>query len=84
MTVLVPMPATLACPSCRAKVPSDILYCWGCGKPIHVVHESCGVCGKPNGHGRHRGPHGLAYYCRCGFVATSKPEIRAHVEETRP
>ena len=83
MTVLVPMPATLACPSCGTTVPSDILYCWSCGKPIQA-HERCGICGKPNGHGRHRGPHGLAYYCKCGFVATSKPEIRAHVEETRP
>ena len=82
MTVLVPMPSTLSCLHCGTVIPSDILYCWDCGKPIQV-HESCGICGKPNDHGRHHGPHGLAYYCRCGFVATSKPEIKAHVEETR-
>ena len=80
MTVLVPMLAMLACPSCNTIIPSNILYCWSCGKPIQD-HERCGICGKPNGHRRHRGLHGLAYYCKCGFVATSKAEIMAHMEE---
>ncbi len=80
MTILVPKPLILACPSCNTIISSNILYCWSCGKPIQA-HERCGICGKTNSHGRHRGFHGLAYYCKCGFVATSKTEIRAHMEE---
>ena len=80
MTILVAMPATLACPCCGTIVASGIIHCWSCGESIQGVHESCGICGEPSGHGRHRGPHGLAYYCGCGFVATSRSEILAHLE----
>ena len=87
MTVLVSIPLTVACPHCKTGdevtvVSSSVRYCWGCGQPINVIHESC-ICGKPAGHGRHKGPHGLAYYCRCGFVATMKEEIMVHMEAVR-
>ena len=87
MTVLASMPLTVACPHCTTGdeetiVSSSVRYCWGCGQPINVIHESC-ICGKPVGHGRHRGPHGLAYYCRCGFVATKKEELMFHIEAVR-
>ena len=83
MTIVHPMPDTVACPECGTQVPPTIKACWRCGYPIHTLHEACAICGKPVGHGRHYGPHGLAYYCRCGFACTTRRELDRHLEDVR-
>ena len=81
MTVLSPMPETVACPGCGTEAPATIRYCWHCGYPVHKIHETCAVCGGPiRPPSRHRGPQGLAYYCGCGFTCTTKEELNRHLE----
>lgn len=83
MTILSPMPNLFACPGCGVEIPPTLRYCWRCGFKVVVIHESCPICGKPVGHGRHYGPHGLAYYCRCGFAPTTRSELEKHLEEVK-
>jgi len=83
MTVVSSMPRTVACPRCGSEIPPTIKVCWRCGFWTASLHESCPICGGPVGHGRHYGPRGLAYYCRCGFAATTRRELNRHLEAVK-
>lgn len=76
-------PVVVMCPGCGHEVISSSC-CLYCGYNLRLLHKTCS-CGQPLEHARHWYPSFdsaekyLAYFCNCGFVSTSKEELREHL-----